>query len=126
MEIKQVKEDLKELKKTVHLIDTLIRTKNAYAYRIKELNEMGKGEKASELIEMIEQMQIENHLREAIELQNKYSEAIATLGIVDKTIVLEYYVNGLTAWKIGSKLGYSEEAIRKHLAKALAQIAKAI
>lgn len=126
MEIKQVKEDLKELKKTVHLIDTLIRTKNAYAYRIKELNEMGKGEKASELAAMIEQMQIERCLKGAIELQNKYSEAIATLGVVDKTIVLEYYINGLTAWKIGNKLGYSEEAIRKHLAKALAQIAKAI
>ena len=129
MQIEQVKTDLRELKKTVHLIDTLVRAKNAYAYRIKSLIEQGSKsgvEEARKLQEKLDDLKIQEHITRAIELQGKYTEAISALGVVDKTIVLEYYINGTSAWKIGNKLGYSEDGIRKRLAKALAQIAKAI
>lgn len=124
MDLKKIKEDLKELKKTVHLIDTLIRTKDEYLYRISKLSAFGAYDEIEYLEKAIKDMKIEHHLKRAIELQAVYTEAISSLGVIDKTILLEYYVNGEPAWKIANKLCYSEDGIRKRLGKAIKEICK--
>ena len=129
MEIERVKMELKELKKTVHLIDTLIRTKNEYQYRIKALSESNRIKSKQEinaLNEVINKMNIEQYIKRAVQLQNTYTSAINSLGVVDKTILIEYYINGVPAWKIANALGYTEDGIRKRLSKAVCKIAKAI
>ena len=121
--------ELKELKKTVHLIDTLIRTKNEYQYRIKALSESNRIKSKQEinaLNEVISKMNIEQYIKIAVQLQNTYTSAINSLGVVDKTILIEYYINGVPAWKIANSLGYTEDGIRKRLSKAIEKIAKAI
>ncbi len=122
MDLKKIKEDLKELKKTVHLIDTLIRTRDEYLYRIQRLSASRTSGAESEIAylnDVIEQMRLDEHMKRAIELQGIYTEAISTLGVTDKTILIEYYINGKPAWKIANMLCYSEDGIRKRLAKAL-------
>ncbi len=127
MEQEKVKQDLRELKKTVHLIDTLIRTRDEYAYRIKRLSESNRIKSKKEALaleSLISKIDIERHVKKALEIQSRYTGAIAQLGTVDKTILIEYYINGTPAFKVGRTLGYSEDGIRKRLGKAIKKIAQ--
>ena len=124
--IERVKKDLRELKKHVHLINTLLRRKAQYLLRIDTLRKSHRI-KAREEIEMIEevlaQMNIEKYIERATNLEKKYMTKIKKLSITDQAIIIDYYINGLPAWKIGLRLDYSEDGIRKRLQKALEKIA---
>ena len=127
--LERVKTDLRELKKTVHLIDTLIRTRNEYQYRIKQLEASHRQKaraEANALSELVMQIDLEGHINKAKELYSKYMKAIDTLSLIDKSIIVEYYINGLPAWKVGYKIGYSEDGIRKRLSKIIIKIANEI
>ena len=124
--IENAKKDLRELKKHVHLINTLLRRKNQYLLRIDTLKKSHRI-KAREEIELLEgalaQMNIEKYIERAANIEKKYMKKIKRLSIIDQAIIIDYYINGMPAWKIGVSLDYTEDGIRKRLLKALEKIA---
>ncbi len=126
-EINEVKKDLRELKHHAHAIEKLKMAQNTHLARISMLERMEKTDKIKEIIECerrhIELLPISEEIERARLLEEKYIDAISTLGPIEKSIIIDTYINGIPYWKIGITLGYSEEGIRKRLAKALKEIA---
>ncbi len=125
-QIEKVKRDLKDLKKHVHLINTLLRRKTQYLLRIDTLKKSHRI-KAREEIEFLEGaimlMNVDKYIERATAIEKKYMNKIKKLSITDQAIIIDYYVNGLPAWKIGMRLDYSEDGIRKRLQKAIEKLA---
>ncbi|MBQ3041451.1 MAG: sigma-70 family RNA polymerase sigma factor [Clostridia bacterium] len=121
--INEVKKELRELKKHAHAIERLESIRTTHIKRIQMLERMEKTDKLNEIIRnerrLLEALPISEELSLAQELEEKYMGAIATLGPIEKSIVIDTYINGLPYWKIGVALGYSEEGIRKRLSKAI-------
>ena len=84
-------------------------------------------EKSSELIEKelahLDSLPICKEIEKAREIEEKYMGAIMELDPIEKSIIVDTYINGVPYWKIGIELGYSEEGVRKRLAKAIKSIA---
>ena len=124
--IERIKKDLRELKKTTHLVEALIGVKKNYLKRIRELkglHRIQKREKLAKLEKMYGALEIEPYIVKIEEYAKSYNEAIESLGITDRVVVIDYYVNGIPAWKIGSRLGYSEDGVRKRLKGCILKIA---
>lgn len=124
--IERVKKDLRELKKHVHLINTLQRRKAQYLLRIEDLKKSHRIKAREEIImleEVLSLMNIEKYIKRASDIEKKYMKKIKSLSITDQVIIIDYYVNGLPAWKIGMRIDYSEDGIRKRLQKAIEKIA---
>ena len=124
--LQRVKTDLKELKKTVHLINTMIRTRNEYLYRIKLLSSLHREKSRAEaraLTKALELMNIEEQIERANKTKEKYISAIYALPLTDKAIAIDYFLNGTPAVKIALSLSYSEDGIRKRLPKIINKIA---
>lgn len=125
--INEVKKDLRELKKHAHAIDRLKSLQSTHMARIKMLEKMTPSDKSSELIkkeqEHLEALPICSEIEKAREIEEKYMSAIMELDPIEKSIVLDSYINGVPYWKIGVELGYSEEGVRKKLSKAIKSIA---
>ena len=123
----EVKKDLRELKKHAHAIDRLKSLQSTHMARIKMLERMLPSDKANELIKKemahLEALPICKEIDKAREIEEKYMGAIMALDPIEKSIVVDTYINGVPYWKIGIELGYSEEGIRKRLAKAIKSIA---
>ena len=56
-------------------------------------------------------------------LQQKYEKAIAELSYEEQVIFVEHLYNSEPYWKIGLKIGYSEEGIRKKWSKTINKLA---
>ena len=127
MNIKTIKNDLKQLKKTIHIIEALTQSKERYLKRIETLSSFIQTDKIKEQIETTKKvmslLKIEDYIKEANELERKYMSAINKLEPLEKTIIIESFLNGKPYWKIGNALGYEEETIRKKIAKILKKIA---
>ena len=124
--IERVKKDLRELKKHVHLINTLQRRKAQYLLRIEDLKKSHRIKAREEIImleEVLSLMNIEKYIKKAADIEKKYMKKIKSLSITDQVIIIDYYINGLPAWKIGMRIDYSEDGIRKRLQKAIEKIA---
>ena len=67
-------------------------------------------------------MSIEEYIKEATDIEAKYMSAINQLDPLDKAIVLDNLVNGIPYWKIGLKLGYTEDGIKKRINKAIRKL----
>ena len=76
--------------------------------------------------DIISKLDIENYIKRATEIECKYWEAINSLPPLDKTIILDGYINGTPYWKLVNKLNYSEDAIKKRIPKIIENIAEAI
>lgn len=125
--LNEVKKDLRELKKHAHAIEKLKMAQSTHMARIKMLERMLPSDKANELIKKemahLEALPICKEIDKAREIEEKYMGAIMALDPIEKSIVVDTYINGVPYWKIGIELGYSEEGIRKRLAKAIKSIA---
>ena len=124
--IERIKKDLRELKKTTHLVEALIGAKKNYLKRIRELkglHRIQKREKLETLERLYEAVEVEPYIIKIEEYIEGYHEAIESLGITDRAVVIDYFVNGIPAWKIGARLGYSEDGIRKRLKGCIIKIA---
>jgi hypothetical protein len=64
------------------------------------------------------------YIQRATELESRYIEAINRLDPLDKTIILDGYVNGKAYWKIGRDIGYTEVGIQKRVNKIIEILAK--
>lgn len=128
--LNEVKKDLRELKKHAHAIDRLKSLQSTHMARIKMLEKMTPSDKSSELIkkerEHLEALPICSEIEKAREIEEKYMSAIMELDPIEKSIIVDTYINGVPYWKIGIELGYSEEGIRKKLSKAIKSIANQI
>ena len=75
---------------------------------------------------IVEALKIKESIEMAEELEEKYMSAVSSLGLRDKAMVLDCYLNGMPYWKIGMEYGFSEEGARKHLDRLIKKIAEKI
>lgn len=128
--INEVKRDLRELKKHTHAIERLQEAQSTHLARIKMLERLNQPEKTKEIIEKelrhIELLPLCEEINSARELEEKYMTAISALGPIEKSIVIDTYINGIPYWKVGARLSYSKEGVRKRLAKAIKEISLSV
>lgn len=127
-DILQVKSDLKNLKKAIKAIDAIMDAENKHIKRLELLKFLGQDEFTREETERTERIlktyDASKYISEANKIEEKYMGIINTLDPLDKTIILDGYINGNPYWKIGMRVGYSEEGIRKRVAKIIKLIAE--
>ena len=120
--MKKIRSDLRELRKLSHAITAQLELKHRYEERRAYLVSLASFDVYLE-IERIDAilatLKIEDSIKRAGELELEYMKAIGKLGIIDKTIIIDGYLNGVPYWKIGKKLGYSEDGIKKRASRAL-------
>ena len=123
-----VKKELRKLRTLTHSIEATLRTRELHERRRAALREReATAEVKSELLRLeriIAAMSIEAESRAASELELKYMTAINSLEPIDKTIILDGYINGKPYWKIGRDIGYSEDGVKKRARLALVKLAE--
>ena len=123
MNVKTIKNDLRQLKKTVHIIDAMKDTQQRYLKRIETLSKFVQTEQIKDQInttkKLLNLMDIDTYIKDAIEIEQKYMSVINKLEPIEKTIIIESFINGKPYWKIGMDLFYSEETVRKKVDKIL-------
>ena len=123
-----VKKELRKLRTLTHSIEATLRTRELHERRRAALREReATAEVKSELLRLeriIATMSIEAESRAASELELKYMTAINSLEPIDKTIILDGYINGKPYWKIGRDIGYSEDGVKKRARLALVKLAE--
>ena len=125
--IEKIRSDLRELRKLTHAINAMLDLKKSREERRTYLVSLGTPEVCSEIDHIdtvLRTLKIEQIIAEASALELKYMSAINTLESIDKTIILEGYINGVPFWKIGKQLGYSEDGIKKRAHRALLRLAE--
>lgn len=127
MNINTVKNDLRQLRKTIHIIESLKMVQERYIQRIEALSRLVQTDKIKEQIattkRVMSLMNLEEYVKDATEIESKYMSSLNQLDPVDRAIILDNLVNGLPYWKIGLKLGYSEDGIKKRINKAVRKLA---
>lgn len=130
MKVEEVKKDLKSLKNYTLAINKLRETQETHIMRIKMLEKMQKSEKVNSIIErerkLLSDLDIATKISEAQEIEEKYMKTILSLSPLDRSIILDAYINGQAYWKIGVAIGYSEEGVRKKISKIIKNIALSI
>ena len=123
MNIKTIKSDLRQLKKTIHIIEALKRSQARYTERIDTLSKFVQTPKIKEQIEATKKvmslMQIEEYIKEANELESKYIPIINNLEPIEKTIIMESFFDGKPYWKVGNMISYCEDTVRKKANKIM-------
>ena len=126
--INEVKKDLRELKKYTHAIKQLEAAQKTHLMRIKLLEAMEKSEKITALIEkektLLSSASAVSVIENACALEEKYSIALDSLPLIERGIIVDAFINGTPYWKIGLKIGYSEDGVRKKVSKIISKIAK--
>ena len=126
----KIKRDLRQLRKITHSIEVSIQVKEKHEKRLLLLSERKQtNEIKSEIAKIkrvLESLHIENYIKTATEIESKYMEAINKLDPLDKTIILEGYINGTAYWKIGRNIGYSEIGIQKRVSKIIEKLSTLI
>ena len=129
-DILQVKSDLKSLKMAIKAIDAIMDAENKHIKRLELLKFMGEDNFTKEQIEktesILKRLDAAKYISEANKIEAKYMGIINSLDPLDKTIILDGYINGNPYWKIGMRVGYSEEGIRKRVAKIIKLIAEKV
>lgn len=123
MNIKTIKSDLRQLKKTIHIIDSLNETQKRYIDRIELLSKFAQTDKIKEQIETIKKvmslMDIDTYIKEANEIEAKYIDVINKLEPLEKAIIIECFINGKPYWKVGNMISYCEDTVRKKANKIM-------
>lgn len=126
--VQKIKKELRRLRTLTHSIEATLRTRELHERRRAALQEReATAEVKSELLRLeriIAAMSIEAESRAASELELKYMTAINSLEPIDKTIILDGYINGKPYWKIGRDIGYSEDGVKKRARLALVKLAE--
>lgn len=126
MNINTIKKDLRQLKKTIHIIDALKGVQERYIKRIESLSRLIQTDRIKEQIKttkaVLALMNIDQYIEEATSLESKYMYAINQLEPIEKAIILDSFVNGMPYWRVGLKLGYTEESLRKKADKIMRKL----
>lgn len=126
----KVKNDLRSMRKNAHLINGLYNLQKTYEKRISLLEKLERGERVRQAIlrekQSLDEVDVLGYIKESRDLEAKYQRAINSLDPVDKTIIIESFINGVAYWKIGNQLGFTSEGIRKRIQRALTKIARMV
>ena len=127
-ETNEVKKDLRELKKLTHAIKQLESAQRMHLARIKLLENLPKSEKIDTLIakekSLISSIDCQGVIEKSCALEEKYMDAINSLPLFDRGMIVDAFINGTPYWKIGLEIGYSEEGVRKKISKIISHISK--
>lgn len=130
MDVNKVKEELRQLRFLSHFIEAKLTMKARHERRLEVLEKLSSGkdvEKEKEKVKsLLSKCQIEDSIEKASALEQKYIEAIEKLDYIERTIIIDGYINGKPYWKIGRDIGYTTEGIQKRAKKAIEDLAKLI
>lgn len=123
----KIKRDLRQLRKITHSIEVSLQVKERHERRLEVLQQRKQSKEVSEEIAKIQQvlstLHIEESIKRATALELRYAEAISKLDPLDKTIILDGYINGKAYWKIGRDIGYTEVGVQKRIKKIFERLA---
>ena len=126
----KLKEDLRQLKKTIHIIDTLRGVQERYIKRIDALSRLTQTPKIVDQIKttkkVLSMMKTDEYVEEAHALEEKYMSYINALEPIEKALLLETLINGNPYWKIAITYGYTEESLRKKIDKILRKLSSLV
>ncbi len=124
----KIKRDLRLLRKITHSIEVSLTVEKRHKERLEVLQKQQQTEEVKQNIADIEAvlatLDTAKYIQRATELESRYIEAINKLDPLDKTIILDGYVNGKAYWKIGRDIGYTEVGIQKRVNKIIEILAK--
>lgn len=124
----KIKRDLRLLRKITHSIEVSLTVEKRHKERLEVLQKQEQTEEVKQNIADIEAvlatLDTAKYIQRATELESRYIEAINKLDSLDKTIILDGYVNGKAYWKIGRDIGYTEVGIQKRVNKIIEILAK--
>lgn len=124
----KIKRDLRLLRKITHSIEVSLTVEKRHKERLEILQKQEQTEEVKQNIADIEavlaMLDTAKYIQRATELESRYIEAINKLDPLDKTIILDGYVNGKAYWKIGRDIGYTEVGIQKRVNKIIEILAK--
>lgn len=124
----KIKRDLRLLRKITHSIEVSLTVEKRHKERLEVLQKQQQTEEVKQSIADIEAvlatLDTAKYIQRATELESRYIEAINKLDTLDKTIILDGYVNGKAYWKIGRDIGYTEVGIQKRVNKIIEILAK--
>lgn len=126
MEIQQVKSDLHNLRKTIHAVSVMAEVRKRQIERLDIIMCMPESEDKQQEVEKMQYLIELLDVASVSKMEQKYMVAIAKLEPIDKTIILDWLVNGKPYWKIGRDIGYSEDRVYRKICQAVKQIAKMI
>lgn len=123
-----IKQDLRQLRKLTHSIEAYLEMEKRHKARLELLKTIPKQEISILEIDKIEKIlksiNVKKHIEQASMLEEKYMKAIDKLDPLDKTIIIEGYINGKAYWKLGKEIGYSTTGIQNRIKVIIKQIAK--
>ena len=123
--LEKIRRELRDLRRIAHSIETMLTLKDRHQRRIAYLTELGTAEALSEVEKiktLLDGFKIEESIAKVNEIESRYMGAIGQLETVDRTIIIEGYINGKPYWKIGKEMGYSEDGIKKRARRALEKL----
>lgn len=124
----KIKRDLRLLRKITHSIEVSLTVEKRHKERLEVLQKQQQTEEVKQSIADIEAvlatLDTAKYIQRATELESRYIEAINKLDPLDKTIILDGYVNGKAYWKIGRDIGYTEVGVQKRVNKIIEILAK--
>lgn len=124
----KIKRDLRLLRKITHSIEVSLTVEKRHKERLEILRKQEQTDEVRQNIADIEAvlatLDTAKYIQRATELESRYIEAINRLDPLDKTIILDGYVNGKAYWKIGRDIGYTEVGIQKRVNKIIEILAK--
>ena len=83
-------------------------------------------EEAQKIRKNLASLRIDDIIKEATTLESLYMETISKLEPLDRTIILDGYINGKAYRKIGRDIGYTEVGIQKRVNKIIEILANLI
>lgn len=124
----KIKRDLRLLRKITHSIEVSLTVEKRHKERLEVLQKQEQTEEVKQNIADIEavlaSLDTAKYIQRATELESRYIEAINKLDPLDKTIILDGYVNGKAYWKIGRDIGYTEVGVQKRVNKIIEILAR--
>jgi len=129
MEKERIKRDLRRLRKITHGIEVSMRVKEMHEKRLVYLRALSPStadaeEEAEKICKNLSVLRIEDSIKEATALESLYMDAISKLDPLDRTIILDGYINGKPYWKIGRDIGYTERGVQKRIGAIIEKLAK--
>lgn len=124
--VENVKKDLRLLRKLTHTIEMSMELKSRHEKRLAYLRtrERENSEEIERMERLMREMRFDEDIAKATALEEKYMQIINRLESIEKTIILDGYINGKPYWKIGQGIGYSEEGVKKRVKKIIVKIVK--
>lgn len=123
-----IKQDLRQLRKLSHSIEAYLEMEKRRKARLELLKTIPRQEvdllEINKIEKILKSINVKKHIEQASSLEEKYMRAIDKLDPLDKTIILEGYINGKAYWKLGKEIGYSTTGIQNRINVIIRQIAK--